>query len=372
MQIVFQKVLTLSIEKCKLGSMHTCAERGHMPYTIKDIAKQAGVSHTTVSRALHNSPLISTQTTQRIHEIADRVGYHPSAAARSLKTNRSQVLGVIVSHIADPFFSEVLQGIDDVAQESGYSLFIASAQHNPDRENTIVQTMREHRVDGVILCSPHFTPEQCHQLSSYNIPIVAINNQSEEEFPFSIYHDDADGSRQVTQHLISLGHRKISYLGDSLSGRTTRQRLSGFIQTMQEFDLPVMQEYIHQVPGNNAAQGLEWVDSLLHLRDKPTSVICYNDMMAVGVLKGLKQAGLIVPDDISVTGFDNILVSDYTQPPLTTIDQPKRFLGAEAGRMMLSQLRLDDHTDKHGTLIKHLKGVLIIRKSTSPPPKEKR
>jgi LacI family transcriptional regulator/LacI family repressor for deo operon, udp, cdd, tsx, nupC, and nupG len=342
-----------------------------MPNTIKDIAKQAGVSHTTVSRALHNSPLISTQTTQRIQEIAAQMGYHPSAAARSLKTNRSQVLGVIVSHIADPFFSEVLQGIDDVAQESGYSLFIASAQHNPDRENTIVQTMREHRVDGVILCSPHFMPEQFRRLSSYNVPIVAINNQSEEEFPFSIYHDDADGSRQVTQHLISLGHRKISYLGDSLAGRTTCQRLSGFVQTMQEYDLPVHQEYVHQVAGNSAVQGLAWVGSLLRMQDKPTSVVCYNDMMAVGVLKGLKQAGLIVPDDISVTGFDNILVSDYTQPPLTTIDQPKRFLGAEAGRMMLSQLRLNVNIDNDGRLINHLKGMLIIRKSTSPPPKGK-
>ena len=155
-----------------------------MPTTIKDIARQAGVSHTTVSRALHHSSLISTRTTERIQEIAIELGYHPSVAARSLKTNRSQALGVIVSHIADPYFSEILQGIDDIAQENGYSLFIASAQQDPVRENAIVQTMREHRVDGVILCSPHFSPEQSSQLNSYNVPIVAINNQSDEDYLF--------------------------------------------------------------------------------------------------------------------------------------------------------------------------------------------
>src|SRR4030042_2589984 len=306
-----------------------------MPTTIKDIARQAGVSHTTVSRALHHSSLISTRTTERIQEIAIELGYHPSVAARSLKTNRSQALGVIVSHIADPYFSEILQGIDDIAQENGYSLFIASAQQDPVRENAIVQTMREHRVDGVILCSPHFTTEQSSQLNSYNVPIVAINNQSDEDYRFAIYHDDVDGGIQACHHLISLGHKRIAYLGNDLSGRTTQERLAGFFLGVEKTGLPVSPEYIHHVSGNSAEQGLEGNEYFLGLSERPTAVICYNDLMAVGVLKGLHQAGLRVPEDVSITGFDNIMYSDYTQPPLTTIDQPKRFLGAEAARMML-------------------------------------
>src|SRR4030066_91824 len=217
-----------------MDSAHVCIKSQSMPITIKDIARHAGVSHTTVSRALHNSSLISTQTTERIQEIASELGYNPSVAARSLKTNRSQVLGVIVSHIADPYFSEILQGIDDVAQDNGYSLFIASAQHNPAREDAIVQTMREHRVDGVILCSPHFAAEQSRQLNSYHIPIVAINNQAAEDYRFAIYHDDVDGSRQASHHLIGLGDKRIAYLGDASSGRTTHERLSGFRQAMEE------------------------------------------------------------------------------------------------------------------------------------------
>ena len=337
-----------------------------MPTTIKDIAKQAGVSHTTVSRALHNSPLISEGTTRRILTIASDLSYHPSVAARSLKTNRSQALGVIVSHIDDPFFSEILQGIDDVAQASGYSLFIAASQQDPARENAIVQSMREHRVDGVILCSPRFTAEQSSQLNSYNIPIVAINNQADEDYQYSIYHDDVDGGRQACEHLVNLGHTRIAYLGDSSSGRTTRERLAGFQLVMDKAGLSVDPDRIQQVQGSSAEQGYTAVEYFLGLPVLPTALICYNDMMALGSLKGLHQAGVRVPEDISVTGFDNILVSAFTQPPLTTIDQPKRFLGAEAGRMMLDLLG-SEGSPKHGEKrIKRLKGMLLIRQSTAP------
>jgi DNA-binding LacI/PurR family transcriptional regulator len=295
------------------------------------------------------------------------MGYHPSVAARSLRTNRSQVLGVIVSHIADPYFSEVLQGIDDVAQENGYSLFIASAQDDPIRENAIVQTMREHRVDGVILCSPNFTVEQSGQLNSYNIPIVAINNQSDEDYRFAIYHDDVDGSKQACHHLIGLGHKRIAYLGNDSSGRTNLERLTGFLLVMEETSLLVPPEYIHHVSGNSADQGREGIEYFLGLPERPTSVICYNDLMAIGVLKGLHQSGFRVPEDMSVTGFDNIMYSDYTQPPLTTIDQPKRFLGTEAARMMFSQLGSDSNSLPKNKSIKRLKGMLIIRQSTASP-----
>jgi DNA-binding LacI/PurR family transcriptional regulator len=338
-----------------------------MPTTIKDIAKQAGVSHTTVSRALNHSPLISDQTTQQIQKIAVDLGYRPSVAARSLKTNRSQALGVIVSQIDDPFFSEILQGIDDIAQASGYSLFIAASQQDPKRENAIVQTMREHRVDGVILCSPRFTQEQSLQLHSYDIPLVAINNQAEEDYQYSIYHDDVDGGKQACEHLVSLGHERIAYLGDASSGRTTRERLTGIQQAMDKAGLYVQDEYIHQVRGNSASQGYDATDYFLDLKIRPTALICYNDMMAVGVLKRLRQAGVQAPEDISVTGFDNILVSDFTNPTLTTIDQPKRFLGAEAARMMLEQLNDAINSAPVQPKVKRLRGMLLIRQSTAAP-----
>jgi DNA-binding LacI/PurR family transcriptional regulator len=343
-----------------------------MPTSIKDIAKLAGVSHTTVSRALHDSPLISSRTKLRIQEISKQIGYHPSVAARSLKTNRSQVLGVIVSHIADPFFSEILQGIDDVAQFNGYSLFIAAAQHDASKEHAILQTMREHRVDGVILCSPQLTAEQSYQVHSFKIPIVAVNNQGLDNYQYSISHDDVEGSRLACQHLISLGHERIGYLGDATSGRTTRDRLVGYRQVMAEYTLPILPEYVYEVAGNSAVHGLDGVEHFLSLDKRPTAIICYNDMVAVGVLKGLHESGFKVPGDISITGFDNILYSEYTQPPLTTIDQPKRFLGAEAARLMFQQLSKNIDSLPLLPISKKLKGMLLIRQSTAAPATDKK
>jgi DNA-binding LacI/PurR family transcriptional regulator len=340
-----------------------------MSVTIKDIAKKAGVAHTTVSRALRGSPLISAEATERIQQIAEELGYHPSAAARSLKTRRSRVLGVIVSHIADPFFSEILQGIEDVAQPCGYSLFIAAAQHDSAREQAIVRTMREHRVDGVILCSTPFSIEQSRQLHAQDTPIVVINNQSAEEHCYSIYHDDLDGSRKVTRHLIELGHERIAYLGNSLSGRTNVERLTGYRQEMQSAGLTVPDGYMMSVDGGAPEQGLVGVNHFLSLPKRPTAIFCYNDLLAVGVLKGLLRAGIRIPEDCSVVGFDNIVISAFTHPSLTTFDQPKRHIGAEAARLLFNLLDRDPNSElAQEQKAQALQGNLLVRDSTAPPP----
>lgn len=333
-----------------------------MAVTIKDIAKRVGVSHTTVSRALLGNSLISDETSERIRQIATEMGYQPSAAARSLKTNRSQVLGVIVSSLDDPFFSEILQGIEESAQESGFSLFIAASQRDPNRERKIVQAMMEHRVDGVIICSTSFGTVQGRQLLEHGFPTVVVNNQSAENFRYSIYHDDVDGCRQVTRHLINLGHRHIAYLGNALSGRTTLDRLSGYRQEMESARLPIPSEYLHQVEGGNPEHGVAGVEHFLSLPIRPSAIVCFNDLIATGMLKGLRAAGLDVPTDISVTGFDNITFSAYTDPPLTTFDQPKRYIGMEATRLLLDLLR---QAPDNGEKVKMLKGKLLVRGSTA-------
>ena len=339
-----------------------------MSITIKDVAKQAGVSHSTVSRALHGSHLISDETVERVRQIATAMGYFPSAAARSLKTNRSHALGVIVSSIDDPFFSEILQGIEAIAQERGYSLLMAASQRNPEREQAIVQDMRERHVDGLIICSASFSAEQRRKLLDYGIPIVVVNNQAAEDYRYSIYHDDVDGSRQVTHHLIELGHQRIAYLGNSLSGRTTLDRIIGFRLEMKNAGLAIPTDYIHDVPGGRPEDGLAALDHFLNLPERPTAIFCFNDMLAIGVLNALQAAGIRVPEDISVVGFDNIVFSAYTNPPLTTLDQPKRYIGAEAARLVLDLLDCEEIIEQQ---IQKLKGKLLVRQSTAPPPIEK-
>jgi len=339
-----------------------------MPITVKDIAKKAGVSHSTVSRALHGSSLIANETIKRIKQIASDMGYSPSAAARALKTNRSQVLGIVLSSVEDPFFSEILQGIESGVQGSGYSLFIAAAHREPKREHEIVQAMVEHRVDGVIICSTTFSGEQSGQLLQYSVPMVVINNQAAEDFRYSIYHDDVDGSRQVARHLIELGHRRIAYLGNLLSGRTTLDRLTGLRLEMESNGLALPAEYIHEAAGGNSQNGIEASQYFLDLPQRPTAIVCFNDMLAIGVLKGLHQFNVRVPDEISVTGFDNIIFSAYTNPPLTTLDQPKQFIGAEAARLLLELLNSTNASkNSEQQSVRILKGKLLVRASTSAP-----
>ena len=336
--------------------------------TIKDVARLAGVDHSTVSRALRGSPLISSETTDRVRQAAVKLGYQPSAAARSLKTRSSRVLGVVVSQIDDPFFGEVLQGVEEAAQSSGYSLFIAASQHDQERQEAIVRAMREHRVDGLIICSTSFDSVQNRQFLDDGIPIVVVNNQSEKDYKYSIYHDDVDGSRQITRHLLELGHRRIAYLGNSLSGRTTLDRLSGVEQELKAAGLEIPPTYVFEVAGGKSEHGFAAIKSLLGLSRRPTALICFNDMLAIGALQGLQQAGFQVPQDISITGFDNIAFSAYTQPPLTTFDQPKRFIGAEAARLILGLLEsAEGSLSSQESAIKVLQGRLLLRASTAAP-----
>jgi DNA-binding LacI/PurR family transcriptional regulator len=339
-----------------------------MPVTIKDVARHANVSHSTVSRALHGNSLISDKTAERIRQVANQLGYRPSAAARSLKTRRSQALGVIVSSVEDPFFGEVLQGIEEVAQNYGYSLFMAASQRDPEREQAIVQAMSEHRVDGVIICSASFKPEQNRQFMDFGVPIVVVNNQAAADYRYSIYHDDVDGSRQITRHLLELGHHYIAYLGNSSSGRTNLDRLSGFEMEMDLAEISIPDGYIHEIPGGGPQDGLTGLEHFLRLQTRPTALICFNDMMAIGVLKGLQKAGLRVPGDISVTGFDNIAFSNFTTPPLTTFDQPKKFIGAEAARLVLELLNETSGTEVSSQpKIQKLRGRLLVRSTTAHP-----
>jgi DNA-binding LacI/PurR family transcriptional regulator len=338
-----------------------------MPVTIKDIATQLNVSHSTVSRALSDSPLLSQATKARVRQAAAEMGYLHSAAARSLKTNRSQALGVILNHIDDPFFGEILQGIEEIGQENGYSLFIAASQNDRAKEGHIVQVMREHRVDGVIICSALFSPERSHEFSKYGIPIVVINNQAAEDYRYSIYHDDIDGSRQVTRHLIALGHRQIAYLGNATAGRTNFDRLVGYQQELAIHHLQVPPGYAFDVPDSRPENGLEGASYFLSLGQRPTAIACYNDLLATGVLKGLERASVSVPGEISVTGFDNIAFSAFTRPALTTFDQPKRFIGAEAARLVIKLIEThqkDEASSEH--VVRTLKGRLLVRQSTAP------
>lgn len=339
-----------------------------MAVTIKDIARMAGVTHSTVSRALNEHPGIASETVARIKQIADDLGYVPSGVARGLKTKRSNALGVIVSRIDDPFFGEILQGIEDIAHEAGYSLLVAASHRNFEREQVIVQAMGERRVEGLIVCSTHFGKEHERKLKSYGIPIVAVDNQALSDYQYSIYHDDFYGSQQATQHLIDLGHVKIAYLGNKKAGRTTQDRLDGFCQALKNATYPTGDEYIFHGPDGTPEGGIAGAQYFIQKEERPTAIVCFNDMMALGVLHAYKNVGMRVPGDCSVVGFDNINISAYSDPPLTTFEQPKYQLGLTAAQMMLNLLdSAEGAASPSPTETRILRGKMVVRESTAPP-----
>lgn len=338
-----------------------------MAITIKDIALAAGVSHPTVSRALNNHALVSEETRKRIVELAQQMGYVPNAAARGLKTNRTRALGVIMRQIDDPFWSEVLDGVDSVLHPEGYSLFIASTHDERQREKEVVQAMVQRGVDGVILLAPQFSKEQCNLLNSYKLPMVMVNNEGAGECKNIIYNDDEYGARLLTKHLIDLGHKHLAYIGKRHGGLPNSDRLAGFRAEMQNAGIPVNEKFIYLTSGGHPMGGREGAEYLLSLDQTPSAIMCYNDLIALGVYNYLQEKGLRIPEDISVTGFDNISIAAYLAPPLTTLHQYKHEMGEGAARMMLEVLLSLQGKDGDQPPSKKvgLQGILKIRSSTS-------
>ncbi len=332
------------------------------PVTIKDIARIAGVSHTTVSRALRNHPAIAVETVKRIRTIAAEQGYLVSAAARSLKTSRSQTVGIILSYLDDPYFSKVLEGIEDTIQPAGYSLFVAASHHDVGRERAVVDAMIEHRVDGVILCAPPFRVEHSRRMENSGLPLAVVNNQGADEYQYSVDHDDESGARKVTRYLLGLGHRQLAYLGNMQGGRTNFNRQAGFSAELAENAFEVRPEWIYNAPESRPEGGYAGARHFLSLAARPTAIFCYNDWMAVGLMRGLQEAGLHVPHDCSLTGFDNIDLAAYLNPPLTTYEQPRYQLGVESARLMLRLLAGLPAEPEHHVL----QGQLVVRASTCP------
>lgn len=337
-----------------------------MNITIKDIAKKAGVSHATVSRALNGNPAISEKTASMIRDIAAELGYLPSAAARGLKTRRSGVLGVLVSRIDNPYFGEIIQGIEDAIRDSGYSTFIASSYLNPVQEKNIIRAFSEHRVDGVIVGSVPVERKSLSLLNKYGIPTVVINNQCAWNQKYAIAHDDEYGARQVTRHLLGLGHRRIAYVGNARAPRINDDRLRGYLSELTNAGLAADEQCALAQPGGEIENGVAAMTTLLESGRPFTAVFCFNDLMAIGALSVLQQSGLHVPADVSVAGFDNIPYSAYTIPTLTTFDQPKRSIGAEAASMLLDLIKSSHENGNHQKPIaKLMRGELLTRKSTA-------
>ena len=326
--------------------------------SIKDIARLARVSHPTVSRALQNSPLVNAKTAEKIRKIAKESGYRASAVARGLVTRRTRTIGLVVTTVADPFTSEVVTGIEQTANDHGYCVFLADSNADPDRERKIVQSFAEQRVDGIIVTSSRVGALYLPLLSEMMVPIILVNDQHPGAFVHSVMICNQEGSRMVTEHMASLGHRRIAYIGDQFGYQSDTERLAGYQEALDAAGILFLPELVVRGDGKSEA-AMRAMDELLALGDPPTAVCCYNDMTALGAMRSIRMHGLSVPDDISVAGFDDLFIAPYMQPTLTTVRQPMRRMGQLAMENLIKLM-----TGEESVVRIKVKAELIVREST--------
>lgn len=337
------------------------------PISIQDIASAAGVSHSTVSRALHNSDLIRPEVRQRIQQLAQEMGYTPNAVAQSLKGQRTNTVGLIIASISDPFAGRVVRGVEEVAQAHHTSLFLSLSHNDPERELEIIETFHRRRVDGVISASAQMGGAYVERLAQIKMPTVLINQQAESEADrlHSVDADDYDGARQAVEHLLALGHRKIGYLGVGNRRQSNRRRFAGYCDTLSAAGIAVDAQWVRITPTVNNVHADDVLDGQAMLPallpTGVTAVFCYNDLIAVGVLLACRERGIATPAQLSVVGYDDVDIARYVTPSLTTIHQPKLRLGEMAMQMLL------DILEGRPVQSRVLANDLVVRESTASP-----
>lgn len=314
-----------------------------MAPTIKDIAKLANVSHTTVSRALNNSPLIKEVTRKRIAEIAAQVGYVPNYNAKSLVMQRSYTIGLFFTSIAkgtsSGFFSDTIRGVNSVIDVE-YNLFIRGIDDYAE-----YSSIHHKRFDGIILMSQSEADNKfIYHVVQQGIPIVVLNRQIEDRSIINIISNDREGAYSAGKYLIDCGHREIAIIEGVEGFKSTHERRDGFMKALIDHNIPVQNGFM--VRGNYDMQsGYKAMGELLDLEKPPTAVFCSNDDMAIGAMKSVFERGLQVPGDISIVGFDDIGFSLFANPSLSTVKRPIEKISEQGARQILSLIKNPTEND---------------------------
>jgi LacI family transcriptional regulator len=331
---------------------------------IRTIAKAANVSIATVSRAMNRAPTVNPKMAKRVWEVIDELDYVPNTHARALVSGRSRLFGLIVSEITNPFFPELIQGFEGIAVEHGYEILIGSTNYDPKRMSHCIRRMLERKVDGVAVMTFGIEEPLLDQLANRKVPLVFIDIGPKRPGISVLKIDYHHGIRQGVQHLAVLGHRNISFVSGPERLHSAQSRVAAFLQALKECGITADPSRI--VKGDHTMEGgIAAMESILAADVRPTAVMCSNDMTAIGVLHKLYRAGLRVPDDFSVIGFDDIHIAEVTTPPLTTI-QMSRF---ELARAAVTALR--SHVEGDGVLSDkrefNIQTSLVVRESTGFP-----
>jgi LacI family transcriptional regulator, repressor for deo operon, udp, cdd, tsx, nupC, and nupG len=325
---------------------------------IQQVAKQAGVSVATVSRVLNGQNTVSTKTRLKVEDAIKKLNYEPSMLGRNLRNSESRLLLILIPTISNPFYLEVIKGIETVAISQNYNILLCETDSNPEKENIFFDLVRKKMADGIISMDPAVNVETLKKLAEKYAIIQCSEYEECSGIPY-VTIDNEEASYRAVKHLIQIGHEKIALMNSDEKFLYARQRKMGYKRALEENGITINPNYIIHTQQLGFENGQQAMKKILNLHDRPTAIFAVSDLLAIGALKEINASGLHVPKDIAVVGFDKIDFSNMTNPTLTTIAQPMYKMGTVAAKMLIDKIRGEE---VESILLDH---ELVIRESTS-------
>jgi len=327
---------------------------------MRDVAERAGVSVTTVSHVINETRRVSDELRQRVLAVIDELGYQPNVLARSLRSGKTNTIGMVIPDGVNPFFAEVARGVEDTSFEQGYSVILCNSDGDLDKELLYTDVLTEKQVDGILFVAAGVSTEHIRALQGRRMPVVVVDREIPDVAVDSVLTDNARGGWLATRHLLDLGHCRIGYIAGPSDLTPSAERITGYRQALEEAGIPVDKALI--LKGDfQYESGYQAARQLLEMDDPPAAIFACNDLMAVGAISAAVELGRKVPADLSVVGFDDVRLASFTNPPLTTIVQPKYEMGVVAATMLLERMRDHDVPPRR----RMLDTALVIRQSTT-------
>lgn len=339
--------------------------------TLTDIAATIGVAPMTVSRVVNGTGYVSDETRKRVLAAVKEMNYRRNGLARNLKRQRTETVGLVLGDISNPYSTELANAVRESLSFRGYNLFICISEHSAKEDIAAFESLVDHNVDGIIAAtrSNKEGDERLRSIADSNMPLVVVGRDFRHKTVDHISADNFTGGFEATQHLIDLGHKRIAFIGAAFESRGSLKRLQGYLNALEKHGFPIderlitgRKESVSDVPGYSTEKiGYEGMKRLLSLPQRPTAVFARNDFTAVGAMTAIKEAGLSIPQDIAVVGFDDTPLAIHTVPALTTVRQPMRLQGQIAAEMLLRRITGDDTVTREERI---LDCELIVREST--------
>lgn len=324
---------------------------------IRDVAQKAGVSVATISRVINNRDAVSEKTRMKVERVIKELNYHPSILGRNLRTSESRLLLVLIPSISNPFYTEIINGIEEAAISQKYNILLSTTESQPERQSIYLDLVKNQLVDGVISMDPTVNQGQLMELSEAH-PVVQCSEYNKTGDVSYVTIDSELAAYQAVKYLIKIGHKKIALINSEEKFLYARERRQGYEKAMKEFGLPIDSNWIYNTEDLVFEYGQLAMRSILDHDDRPTAVFAVSDILAIGALKEINSSGLEVPKDIALVGFDNISFSNMTHPTLTTISQPMYRMGWQVANMLINKIQ---DKEVKSIILEH---ELIIREST--------